>query len=608
MADELAAEHKAPPPQLDLLKLHQHLHGLFTRHDQRQALIPEFLYCLVNLINAGAASFESLNATEVTTDKALISRQAANWTGDLAEVLHGQSSQAIRAGQTIITTLPAAEQITIISVPITTGQAPQQAFSAALVVERQGREVFVLAMQFMATCFALWQQTPGLPGPASADPISRLANIAATTLTLPRGTAGPQLVAALKDYFQASMLILAPAQPAAKGSLIISSLTTFDDRSPEIRIIHQLIDECRQQQKPLVWPALPGAPGIIASLIVKEMAGGTHAGQTLCLPLVIAGTTSGVIVISWDSPPPDLQGMIAAFPSYQPFLAGLAGWLFRQPPSLPQRILAGRGRKTFAAALGLVAVLGLCLLPVSFTIQGDCLLKPEQVRFVVAQFDATLQEVHARPGNEIKAGEQLALLDKGVMELEINALQADIDKTRKLEDINTATGATAQAQMARLERQSLLQKLQLLEDRLSQLAITSPMDGMVISDSLDQMIGSPISRGQALFEIAPLARMVVEAHISQEDISYLPNKAEVRTSLDPFPGKSWPGTLRRIYPRSVIRDGENVFLVESLLANEDGRLRPGMRGRLEIRVGKRPLGWVYLRKPLIYLQKLRQSS
>lgn len=608
MADELAAEHKAPPPQLDLLKLHQHLHGLFTRHNQRQALIPEFLYCLVGLINAGAASFESLNAKEVTTDKALISRQAANWTGDLAEVLHSQSSQAIRAGQTIITTLPAAEQITIISVPITTDQAPQQAFSAALVVERQGREVFVLAMQFMATCFALWQQTPGLPGPASADPISRLTNIAATTLTLPRETAGPQLVAALKGYFQARMLILAPAQPAAKGSLIISSLTTFDDRSPEIRIIRQLIDECRQQQKPLAWPALPGTTGIIASLIVKEMAGGTHAGQTLCLPLVAAGTTSGVIIISWDSPPPDLQGMIAAFPSYQHLLAGLAEWLFRQPPSLPQRILAGRGRKTLAAALGLVTVLGLCLLPVTFTIQGDCLLKPEQVRFVVAQFDATLQEVHARPGNEIKAGEQLALLDKGVMELEINALQADIDKTRKLEDINIATGAAAQAQMARLERQSLLQKLQLLEDRISQLVITSPMDGMVISDSLDQMIGSPISRGQALFEIAPLARMVVEAHISQEDISYLPNKAEVRTSLDPFPGKSWPGTLRRIYPRSAIRDGENVFLVESLLANEDGRLRPGMGGRLEISVGKRPLGWILLRKPLIYVQKLRQSS
>ena len=36
--------------------------------------------------------------------------------------------------------------------------------------------------------------------------------------------------------------------------------------------------------------------------------------------------------------------------------------------------------------------------------------------------------------------------------------------------------------------------------------------------------------------------------------------------------------------------------------NEDGKLRPGMRGRVKIRSGWKPLGWVLFHKPWNYVR------
>jgi hypothetical protein len=61
------------------------------------------------------------------------------------------------------------------------------------------------------------------------------------------------------------------------------------------------------------------------------------------------------------------------------------------------------------------------------------------------------------------------------------------------------------------------------------------------------------------------------------------------------------GAIARIHPRSVTREKDNVFLGEIPLDNEDGDLRPGMKGRAAIRTGWRCLGWVLFHRPWNYL-------
>ncbi|WP_256374312.1 efflux RND transporter periplasmic adaptor subunit [Desulforhopalus sp. IMCC35007] len=234
---------------------------------------------------------------------------------------------------------------------------------------------------------------------------------------------------------------------------------------------------------------------------------------------------------------------------------------------------------------------------------GKCVLEPREKRFVVAQFDAVLKKVHKLPGTTVTKGELLAEFDERAIELEINSLLAEIQKTRKMQDVHTATGKAALSQMAVLERRGLEEQLQLFRDRLSKLSVESPVDGIVISENMERIEGSPISRGQGLFEIAPLKMMIAEAYIAQEDIGYVQEGADTTITLESFPDKTWQSTVYTIFPRAEPREGKSVFLVESLIENSEKILRPGMGGEFEINVGKKPLAWKLFRKPWIYFQK-----
>ena len=104
--------------------------------------------------------------------------------------------------------------------------------------------------------------------------------------------------------------------------------------------------------------------------------------------------------------------------------------------------------------------------------------------------------------------------------------------------------------------------------------------------------------GDRLFEIAPLDQMLVEVAIPEPDIRHIVVGQEVSVVLDAFPGETLTGTLRRIHPRSEVRDESNVFIAEVELSNLQGRLRPGMKGSADITAGRRMLGWILFHRPI----------
>ena len=57
------------------------------------------------------------------------------------------------------------------------------------------------------------------------------------------------------------------------------------------------------------------------------------------------------------------------------------------------------------------------------------------------------------------------------------------------------------------------------------------------------------------------------------------------------------GTVERIEPSSTIRDEEEVFIAEVVLENNDGKLRPGMKGSAQVFCKKRALGWSLFDQP-----------
>ena len=78
-----------------------------------------------------------------------------------------------------------------------------------------------------------------------------------------------------------------------------------------------------------------------------------------------------------------------------------------------------------------------------------------------------------------------------------------------------------------------------------------------------------------------------------------------------FPAKIWidgqedepiTGKISKIRPRSETRDADNVFIAELEFANEDERLRPGMKGSVRLDCERRSLGWSLFHKPINYVR------
>jgi multidrug resistance efflux pump len=164
-----------------------------------------------------------------------------------------------------------------------------------------------------------------------------------------------------------------------------------------------------------------------------------------------------------------------------------------------------------------------------------------------------------------------------------------------------AAGKTAATQIDQLEIRRLEVKRQLLQRRLVNLEIKSPVDGIVVAGDLQRSEGVPVSVGQVLYEVAPLRQMTAELAITDEEISGVSSGMPVTLRLDSHPECQWRGMLARIHPRSVTREKDNVFLGEIPLDNSDGALRPGMKGRAVVRTGSRSLGWVLFHRPWNYL-------
>ena len=268
-----------------------------------------------------------------------------------------------------------------------------------------------------------------------------------------------------------------------------------------------------------------------------------------------------------------------------------------------RRVLTGLGAASDSSqrrTLLLTAALGLaCLtLPMTHKVACECELQPVVRRFVAAPFEGTLETSLVEPGETVAAGQLLARMDPREINWELAGVDAEQQRAAKERDTNLAKQDIGAAEISKYDVERLKIRRKLLTHRSENLEIRSPIDGLVISGDLKKSEGVPMKTGDRLFEIAPLNQMLVEVAIPETDIRHVAVDQAVSVVLDAFPGETLTGKLRRIHPRSEVRNETHVFIAEVELPNAQGRLRPGMQGSADITAGRRSLGWILLHRPV----------
>ena len=252
--------------------------------------------------------------------------------------------------------------------------------------------------------------------------------------------------------------------------------------------------------------------------------------------------------------------------------------------------------------LGILACVLAMWIPVTYRVRCNAVIEPATRRFAVAPFDWLVLMGFAEPGDLVKQGEVLAEIDGRTIRWELSGVTAERRQSLRQREIELTDRNIPKAFLAELENERLTAEESVLKFKRENLQVRSPVDGVVLSGSLERSEAASVETGQVLFEIGQMDPIKVQLAVPAEDIAQVSVGDPVTIWIDGQEEQPIEAEIARIQPRSEIRDARNVFVAEIEVDNELERFRPGMKGSVRIDGRKRTLGWTLFHKPINYMR------
>jgi len=198
----------------------------------------------------------------------------------------------------------------------------------------------------------------------------------------------------------------------------------------------------------------------------------------------------------------------------------------------------------------------------------------------------------------VKNALEQAQADSAVAEARFQTSRAQRIRTDTLLRANVVTEQEAEA--ARLEEANARAQLvkaytsvQLAQERMKDVTIRAPIDGVIISRTVEigTIIASAsqnVSGGTTLMTMADLSTMQVRALIDETDLGKIVPEMPVEVSVEAYPERTFNGLVLKIEPQAVIDQNVTMFPVLVQLDNREGLLKVGMNADVQIKVAERP--------------------
>ncbi|MGB0715730.1 MAG: efflux RND transporter periplasmic adaptor subunit [Phycisphaerae bacterium] len=259
------------------------------------------------------------------------------------------------------------------------------------------------------------------------------------------------------------------------------------------------------------------------------------------------------------------------------------------------------GRK-IAAATAIMASLWVGFGSMDHEIGVDAAITAAESRHIANPIDAILLTAPKVEGDPVKAGEVLAQFDQRDLLQEREQLQAELAVADINTDIARASDSPYEVTLAESKAKLVRTKLDIVNRRIEQATVVSPIDGIIVSGDLRRRIGGVLQRGEPLYEIAPMDRWTLELKIP-DSVS-----DEVEAQLDgEFASFARPDQLHgfrisRVKQSARPLDARNVFIAEADIRSNEDWIKPGMEGIAKVNIGQRRVWWIFFHKAIDYLR------
>lgn len=386
----------------------------------------------------------------------------------------------------------------------------------------------------------------------------------------------------------------------------LSHAAQFKKQMNLVRAIETAMNESMDQVEPVVHPEAAGAKAPPVKRAHEELVSLTGAGAVCTVPFIDSqGGTYGALTLERSADKPFTLEEVELVD----VLASLLGPILEEKRQNSLWLIA---RAAASMKIGLGKVLGpghlavktLCLLGAvatlffaiaegQYRVTAKTTIEGAVQRAIVVPFDGFLSEASVRAGDTVTKGQALCSLDDRDMHLERLRWSSQREQYQRQYREAMAEGNRANVKILREQINQAEAQISLLDEQLDRARLRAPFDGIVISGDQSQALGSPVQRGQVLFEIAPLKGYRLKLRIQEKEINTIDPGQKGTLVLNALPEEPLPINVRKITPVSAAEEGRNFFLVEAGFDRTVPGLRPGMEGYSKVIVGKRKLFWIW---------------
>ena len=384
----------------------------------------------------------------------------------------------------------------------------------------------------------------------------------------------------------------------------VSHSAQFDRRANLLRAVESAMEEAVDQAESVVFPPEHDNRAVVVhahEALLRE----SEAGSAATFPLVSGEHIVGALTLErapgyrFDVPSLDICEAVVAIAGPIVELKrqneeGLPLHAAKSAESLWKK-LAGPGHaglKLGIIALAAVATF-LAFATGDFRVAANSTVEGVVQRAVTAPFNGYVKEASYRAGDTVKAGQIIGKFEDRDLVLERLKLASQRDQYLKQHREAMAAHDRAQAEMIGAQVAQSEAQLALVEEQLARSQMTAPFDGFIVSGDLSQSLGSPVERGQVLFEIAPLDGFRIALQVDERDIAYVTVGQSGELTVASIPGERFGFKVTKTTPVNTAKEGRNFFRVEAQLEGTAERLRPGMEGIGKIYIDERHLFWIW---------------
>ncbi len=384
----------------------------------------------------------------------------------------------------------------------------------------------------------------------------------------------------------------------------LSHSAEFAKRMNVVRALEAAMDEAADQRAIVVYPPPEGAP----TLVVREhasLAQEQGAAAVCTVPLEQKDAIFGAITLertsgkAFDEDTVELIRTIASMAG--PILEGkrkedrLLIQKVAESGVLQLKKLIGPGHLALKTCtiVAVLLVLFFTFAKGEYRVTAPTSLEGTVQRVISAPFNGYVADAPSRPGDVVHEGDLLARLDDRDIRLERLKWATQEEELQVQYSEALAKHDRAQVGITQAKIDQAKAQIDLLDEQLSRSRVVAPFDGVITSGDFSQFLGTPVERGQGLFEVAPLGGYRVILQVDERDIAQVKENQKGELVLPSLPGQNFPLTVSQITPVSVQKEGRNYFRAEAKLGEHSERLRPGMEGVGKISIDRRRLIWIW---------------